>query len=398
MQIPVGRIPSESTREGTAPPVPALDLDMAPRASPSGVPTLIYVGLAVVPIFLGLLVILARTGILATTGQGRPTPWSLSVLVLCVVLVGLLSAHAVRRTPDLLARARGSGADQGTASWEFGTLAVMTPLSMIAAGSAFVAQAGLLPHPFGGPMAGPILGGIGIVLGASPVAYFAVMRSRRTRAMENRFPDFLRDLNESYSAGMTMAQAIRVSARGDYGALNPEIRIMAHQVSWGAPFTDALRLFSDRVDTPLITRAVSLIIKATAAGGSVKDVLGAAARDAREIEALETDRRNSMRLYVIVIYVSFFVFLGVVAALQGLLVPSLLSSSGGLQGATAGSFAVSGRLTINDFHAIYFGVGIVQSAGSAIVAGVMAEGQISAGLKHMAIMAAITVLMLGILI
>jgi flagellar protein FlaJ len=138
--------------------------------------------------------------------------------------------------------------------------------------------------------------------------------------------------------------------------------------------------------------------KATAAGGNVKDVLAAAARDAREIAAMEADRRGGMALYVIVIYVAFGVFLGVVAALQGLLVPSLLLSTSGVAGGSLAGMQVGGRLAIDDFRFIYFGVGLVQAIGSGIMAGVMSEGSLGAGLKHSAILVALTILSLGILL
>jgi flagellar protein FlaJ len=195
-----------------------------------------------------------------------------------------------------------------------------------------------------------------------------------------------------------MAQAIRVAGRGDYGRLNPEIRRMANQVSWGTGFPEAMRMFSERVGTPIITRAVALIIKATRAGGNAKDVLSAAARDAREIKALQQERRLSMTLYVIVVYVAFGVFLGVVAALQGLLVPALLRSTTGVGGGQIGSVVIAQGLTIADFRLIYFGVGIVQAVGSGIVAGVMSEGSYGAGLKHATILVAIAVLVLGVLL
>ena len=246
---------------------------------------------------------------------------------------------------------------------------------------------------------GPVVLTTGALLVAcAPVGFFTYARERQIDQLEERFPDFLRDLNESYGAGLTMAQAIRVASRGDYGKLNPEIRRMANQVSWGTPFPEALKMFGERVGTPIITRAVALIIKTSRAGGNAKDVLQAASRDAREIKALQQERKLSMTLYVIVIYVAFAVFLGVVAALQGLLVPALIKSTTGAAGGTTIAGIAAGNVTFDDFRLIYFGVGLVQAMGSGIVAGVMSEGSYAQGLKHSAILVAMSLLVLGFLI
>lgn len=370
-------------------------------AEPTAVSRIIYLCLTMVPIALAGIVILVRTGVIGRPGAAGRTPWDLSIICVSIVTVLVMAAVAAKRSPESLRRARGVGSDRRYAAWEFGAVCVTAPLAVGLAFLSFASWASWAPLPFGlaeEPMTPPVLAALAMLVSTGPVAYFSLVRARHDRAVEERFPDLLRDLNESYAAGMTMAQAIRVASRGDYGRLNPEIRTMAHQLSWGSTFPDALRLFSERVGTPLVTRAVSLIIKATEAGGNVKDVLAAAARDSREIKSLEADRRLSMALYVIVIYVAFGVFLGVTAALQGLLIPSVLGTAGQASGGAVAGLSVQSGLTIVDFQFIFFGVGIIQALGSGIVAGVMSEGNMAAGLKHSAIMVAITALVLGVLL
>lgn len=385
------------TRDGSA---PVLNVPAAPEAprAPSKAPRLIYVALLLIPLLLGATVVLVRTGVIAgRTGSAR-TPWDLSVIFLGIGLTVALAFLNARRLPGLVEKARSGALDQGIASSEFASIMLTAPLAALLSVAAFLHWATVvpflrLPEDAITPL---VMACLAVLLAGAPMAYFGWLRERGVRAIEERFPDFLRDLNESYAAGMTMAQAIRVAARGDYGRLNPEIRRMAHQVSWGTSFPDALRMFGDRLGTPLVSRAVALINKATAAGGNVRDVLAAAARDAREVEALNADRRAGMALYVIVIYVAFAVFLAVVGALQGLLVPSLLQSTAGVPGGNIGGLSVGGHLAIDDFRFIYFGVGLVQAMGSGVVAGVMSEGSIGAGLKHAVILVAATVLFLGL--
>lgn len=374
--------------EGTSPP-------------PSIVSRIIYVALGLLPLLLTLIVILARTGVISTGEPRSEAPWDLAIMIISSLVVIAVSLLVARQAPDLVRRSQNEAAlDHARAKWELRVLVASLPPAVFLILAAFLAWEGILtrfgPWQFTA-MTPPLLASFAVLLTCAPVGYFSYAREKHVGQLEERFPDFLRDLNESYSAGLTMAQAIRVASRGDYGKLNPEIRRMAHQVSWGTPFTDSLRMFSARVQTPIITRAIALIVKATSAGGNARDVLSAAARDAREIKALQQERKLSMTLYVIVIYVAFAVFLGVVAALQGLLVPALLQSTGaGAEG--FGGLSVRTDVSIMDFRLIYFGVGIIQAIGSGIVAGVMADGSLASGLKHATILVALTIGALGILL
>ena len=393
--------PGDESWRPTRPMPPLLrdgSLDQGPPTQPSSVPKVLYLLLALVPLLLGAIVVLVRTGVVANPQRAARTPWDLGIILLSCAVCVIMALTVARRAPSLNARATGAGFDQKEAFVELVVLLATMPFAFLFATGALLAWSGLLADlPYGAhPMTGPLLGTLAILVAGAPSAWFSTATALRMRAIEERFPDFLRDLNESYAAGMTMAQAIRVASRGDYGRLNGEIKRMANQVSWGTSFPDALRLFSERVQTPLVTRAVALVIKATRAGGNVKDVLSAAARDTREIKAIEADRRTGMALYVIVIYVAFGVFLAVTAALQGLLIPSVLQSTQGL--GSIGTIQLGHSLTMMDYRHIFFSVGLVQAIGSGIVAGVMSEGTIGAGLKHATVMVGVTALVLGVLL
>lgn len=400
----MARVKLEEERELNVTPLPPLVREITEAGPaptrPDGTARVVYLFLALIPLLLVAMVVLVRTGILTNPAKGAHTPWDLTILFMGAATTMIMAAIVASRTPKLYERARGLGIDRAVAATEMGTLLATIPLAFVTAGFSFVVWSGALDKYglfVGQPMAAPLLAGVAILLACTPTAYFTFVRDRAVHQMEDRFPDFLRDLNESHNAGMTMAQAIRVAARGDYGRLNDEVRRMAHQVSWGTPFQDALKLFADRVGTPLVTRSIALMIKATQAGGNVKDVLAAAARDAREIKAVEAERRAAMRLYVIVVYVAFGVFLAVTAALQGLLIPSVLSSTAGVGSGLGGGFAVSHSLTLTDFKYIYFGVGLVQAIGSGVVAGVMSEGNLQAGLKHSCILVFLTIVGLSVI-
>ena len=73
--------------------------------------------------------------------------------------------------------------------------------------------------------------------------------------------------------------------------------------------SSAITDFGRRLSTPLALRSVDLIAKASKAGGDASEVLRAAALDTYEFVKLRTERTNSMMTYVIIVLVSFMVFL-----------------------------------------------------------------------------------------
>ncbi|MHB8633056.1 MAG: type II secretion system F family protein [Thermoplasmatota archaeon] len=227
---------------------------------------------------------------------------------------------------------------------------------------------------------------IGVMIGLGPYGFLVAKEANRIRRLEERFPDFLREIATSHKSGLTLAEAVTVSSRGDYGPLSPEVRRMADQVAWNVPFTEALQRFSDRVRTPLVQRAVNLILEADRSGGSSTEVLLAAARDAREIKTLENDRRITMSLYTIIIYITFFVFLGVAAVLYGQFIPQLVKSSQAAALASQGTGVVQGlggqTLDASQFQLFYFLAAMVQALGDGIVAGMMGTGRAVLGLRH----------------
>lgn len=224
-----------------------------------------------------------------------------------------------------------------------------------------------------------------IVATAGPIGMLLHRRHRRVDGIESRLPDLLADLAENRRAGLTMVAALRAAAQADYGELSPDVRRMARLVAWGLPFNEALLLFAERVRSSLVRRSVSLIIEASRAGGSIADILRAAARDAQEIKDLEADRRIQMTTYLIVLYVVFFVFMVVVSVLDVKFVPEVLAANEAARTADAQGVEFI-RVDQESLRFIYFNAAIVQAVGNGLVAGVLAEGRVGAGLRHVALM------------
>ena len=103
---------------------------------------------------------------------------------------------------------------------------------------------------------------IGLLCLIAPYGFAATAKQHRIAKIEERLPDFLRDVAEAGRFGMTLPDAIVVASKGRYGLLTDEIKKMASQLEWGVPVATAMRLFEERVPTPLVQRVVSIVTRA----------------------------------------------------------------------------------------------------------------------------------------
>ena len=235
---------------------------------------------------------------------------------------------------------------------------------------------------------------LGVVALIGPYGFFLGKKQRDIKALERRLPDFLRDVAEAGRFGMTLAEAIVVSSSGRYGKLTPEIKKMAAQISWGVPATEALRLFSERVKTPMVGRIVSIIVKSSDAGGDVADVLTMVSHDAKEAQLTQDERRITMSTYIAVIYISFMVFLVTIWILNATFLPKMREASESL---TDAQTAIESPLARNlpevifNIKVAFFVAVFVHGLGDGILAGVLDNGKIPNGLKHSFLMLLVAV-------
>ncbi|UCH88968.1 MAG: type II secretion system F family protein [Thermoplasmata archaeon] len=231
---------------------------------------------------------------------------------------------------------------------------------------------------------------LGLMILFGPFSIYEGARVNRIVKIEERLGDFLRDLSESSRAGMTLHEAIRASSKGDYGELSPEIKTMSIQISWGVSASEALTRFGERVNTPLVNRAVILINEAGAAGGDVSKVLEAAANDTKEIQLLQQERKIQMQMYIAIVFVAFLVFLIVIMIIYLTFVPRMSEMAEDFreteeqEGGGGGAVSVFNPQDVDfdEIKFIYLMAGLVQGIGDGLVAGLMGSGRLSDGLKY----------------
>jgi len=226
---------------------------------------------------------------------------------------------------------------------------------------------------------------LALLISIIPLAVLDFREERRVRLLEEALPNFFRDVAGMNDSGMTLPNAIHIVAGAEYGTLTPHIRKLDNEMSWGVGFVEGLFHFGSSLGTTLADRSVDLIAKASKAGGDVSEVLRAAAADTFEVVNLAQERRNNMIIYVVIVLVSFAVFLFVIGILVSTFLTTMATAGAAASSSGAGSQFI-GRIDIPSYKRLFTHGAIIQGFCSGLMAGVMGEGRILAGLKYSALM------------
>ena len=242
----------------------------------------------------------------------------------------------------------------------------------------------------------------GFVLASYAVVY--EVGKRRTRRIERSVPDFLDRLASTNEAGTSVVESVRRITGSDLDALTPELERTWLDVRWGSDVASAFRRLDRRVRSPLLSRTVTLITNAMSVSGELGPVLRIAADEARSTQQLRRKRGQVMVTYLIVIYISFLVFLGIIVALSVSFIPAIedaaIGTGGGDVSGVGGITDGFGEIDVFVYEQLFFHAAAIQAVCSGLVAGQLGEGSVRDGMKHAVVLlalAATTLAVIGVL-
>ena len=172
--------------------------------------------------------------------------------------------------------------------------------------------------------------------------------------------------------------------------MSSEVQKIYKNLQWGIDVSSALKLFANSLNTALSTRVVTLITKAAESSGDIRDVLNVAANDAKIGEQVRRERSDGMLIYVVIILMSFAVFLYCVYTLSSSFIP-VMATAGNSNTASSAVSSMQGATFIQsfnpaDYNRLFFHAALIQGLFAGILAGVMGEGKWMSGLKYSIIM------------
>ncbi|MGB8892612.1 MAG: type II secretion system F family protein, partial [Methanoregula sp.] len=163
------------------------------------------------------------------------------------------------------------------------------------------------------------------------------------------------------------------------GLLSSELATVSREVSTGAYINAALVRMEERIGLVSVKRAISLLVKASEITSNLRDIFVIAITDFEHYLKLRSERTNTAIVYVMIIYLSFGIFLYTAYQLNGPFMASF--SSFNL------NYNIAGNVTE------MFDIGIILGLFSGIMAGQFSSNSILAGFKHSMVLLAAAVAM-----
>lgn len=216
---------------------------------------------------------------------------------------------------------------------------------------------------------------ISLIIILVPFIIFYEIQMKRITKIGESIPGFLRRLAAISEMGVPLFQAINSISKINLGVLSTEVKLMYKDIVWSRSLLEALTKFERRVNTIAISRIVTLITKASESTANIKDTLRVAASDSDLSEKLMKQKFTVLFTYLIVVYISFFVFMLVLYVFAKMFLPQIPSYSG-----------PSGMLSISthkeEYSTLFMHASVIQGFFSGIIAGQMIGESPFDGLKH----------------
>lgn len=233
--------------------------------------------------------------------------------------------------------------------------------------------------------------GMGVIIMASPFVLSIIQENKTEVEKEEMFLEFARDLVESVKSGTPINRSIVNSKDKPYGALSPNIKKLANQISLGIPLRAALQIFSEDVHNRTVSRALTLIGQAEKAGGDIGRILESVASAVSMSDKLGKERKSSASTLIVQGYVIFVIFLVIILVMQYKILPLIssfntsgLSSAGAAFGSPVAMAGEGGSTSLDtsELSQSFLYLILVQGLFSGLTIGKLSEGSIKAGIKH----------------
>lgn len=236
---------------------------------------------------------------------------------------------------------------------------------------------------------------ISLLIMIEPYGLYCYFKLVRGNEVQNRFPDLLVDLGNSLSSGMSVFDSIEVASKGYYGKLTPEIQKMKIDLSWHMSIGEIFTNLAHRLKNNIIDRTVLTINKALYMGGGNETIFKSLSKEIKQINQIGEQRNVHMSMYLMIIVISFMVFLFIMIILNTTLF-SYFFEYQGTAASASGGFITS--LDPTQLHYALFSFSFVQSIGSGLLGGYMKDGAIAPGLRYSLALGLITIILFKVVL
>ena len=208
---------------------------------------------------------------------------------------------------------------------------------------------------------------IGLILGFFPYAVLSFCKSCRISAAESGFPSVCRILASAAGRGLTISKGLSEAALNTHGMLGKELSAAVRDIRLCGGVYDSLGRLRDRLQIPSVDRLTPLIQEASKHSADMSYPFSLCADEAAFSVERAVQRKSSMQLYVLIMYISYGVFIFVQFMLTGVFMDSFVTSGNGVNIAVFSGILSDAVL----IHGVCCGLAAGKLSGSGISGGIL---------------------------
>lgn len=235
------------------------------------------------------------------------------------------------------------------------------------------------------PLGLPAITTIGLVAATLPIAIQYRQISKINYNAEESLPSFIRDITESQKTGLSPEKSIiQATKRKDYGSFSKFLDLMRSQIEWGIPLRRTFENIRKEIRSWFVTVNFAMMVETIEIGGNSTQSLEILSEYSEKERELQVNRRELLKPYIFLAFMwsGLIAVTTTIVSLTTGLTSSMMTTVNNPSLSSVASAPVSSQLNM-------FSVGIIiQCWISGFFIGKISEGNLGAGFKHAALLAA----------
>lgn len=215
-----------------------------------------------------------------------------------------------------------------------------------------------------------------------PLAVFHSWNVRRRRGVLGKLSENLRKLASANDTGMTLLESMKVVSETSSGRLATEFERIYAKVQYDTTVKQALREFNNTYHIPRLARVVRVISESQETSSHIQQVLSTAATASENQDEITQERVTRSRMQIVIILMTYFVLLAVMALLQIQFLDTMTSLADETSGGDGASNEFIGNLEIEFLSMLFFHAVTLQALTAALIAGYIRSVSIIASAKY----------------
>jgi flagellar protein FlaJ len=252
-------------------------------------------------------------------------------------------------------------------------LAIGLPICLIS----LVPSFGVITDTIG--LAELVTGGLIAISFPLAIQYYRIARTNYNA--EDSIPSFIRDVTESQKIGLSPEKSIiQATTRKYYGQFSQFLELIRSQIEWGIPLRRTFENIRQKIRSWFVIVNFAMMIETIEIGGNSSQALEILSEYSEKEREVQTSRRALLKPYIILAFV-WSVLIAVTTTIVAL-TTSLMTTVVSTSLSSVAVLAMENQMSV-------FSIGIIfQCWISGFFIGKISEGNLAAGFKHSAMLAA----------